>query len=273
MPEKNFTSYMKKEVSKLDHELKLLNKQFDKYISSKPVFTEVDKTKIRAKIRQQKFETRTSFPLLPRLLTFALFAIGFIYLGNFILNELSSSQHDAAAPTPTEQIRTVDEGEDAEQEPTEFKPPEVTEEYVVEDVNLQHLSKEEQFIYQEFTENLDDEGLKGLDPLTIAKLYFHAGMTGEYETEYELYIQDEDYVLWSKEEHIEIPEDHRKKEWDEISSNTNVTVTIWDDNRATLSWESNKEELIDADGDRFMYSFSLIKNSEGVWKVSFLPMQ
>ena len=51
--------------------------------------------------------------------------------------------------------------------------------------------------------------LKGLEPITIAKLYVQAGIDKKYDVKYALYTDREELVLWTKEEDEEIPDNHR----------------------------------------------------------------
>lgn len=140
--------------------------------------------------------------------------------------------------------------------------------------NLMELSETEEEIYNKFAQDYDESHLKGVKPLSICKLYLHAGQVQDYETEYELFIQDENYLGWSKEEHMEIPKEHRQKDWDMFEKTEDIQVSYSEDNQqAFISWIVSDDSNKDADGEPFRYSFSLAKNKEGIWKVCFLPMQ
>ena len=71
------------------------------------------------------------------------------------------------------------------------------------------LTLYEQEKYEEFKSSYNDDILAGLKPISICKMYLHASVVKDYETEYELYTTNEAYVLWSKEE------DNKKKKEEE----------------------------------------------------------
>lgn len=134
--------------------------------------------------------------------------------------------------------------------------------------NFLDLSQDEIEIYNHFKEKYDDEVLRGSSPITLMKLYFYAENMKDFETQYELYIDDPNSVLWSKEEFIKVANVEKKDE--DISSDSilsyfenaqdpNVSYTT-----GAACVEINEEEGI---------GFSLKMNKDGIWKVSYLPLQ
>lgn len=149
--------------------------------------------------------------------------------------------------------------------------------------NLLKLTESEKKIYDKFSKNYNDTVLKGLGPLTICKLYLYAEELRDYETEYELYIQDEKYLGWSKEEHLKEHENEKdegkiegtKDEYLGIFRNAvNVQVSYLKDNKkAVITFKNNFVTSKDIEDEDFVFTFSLAKNKNGIWKVCFLPMQ
>lgn len=137
-------------------------------------------------------------------------------------------------------------------------------------INLLELSNNELDTYNKFKENYDEFILKDLSPLSICKLYLYSLKTKDYITEYELYTKDKDYVLWSKEEHMNIPEEHRLKDFDIFINAEKLEVNI-NEKTAYIIWDYKKE--LDASAKPFRVGFSLTKNKNGIWKVNFMPLQ
>lgn len=137
--------------------------------------------------------------------------------------------------------------------------------------SFMELSDNELNAYNSFKENYDDMALTGLSPLSIMKLYLHAEKIKDYDTQYELYTRDEDQVMWTKEEHLNIPENDRVKDFGIFEKATRRTVTI-NEGEAIVSWYSNHDS--DAyNEDAWQYSFRLAMDDNGIWQVGFLPMQ
>ncbi len=143
-----------------------------------------------------------------------------------------------------------------------------------EKIDLLDLSQEELDAYNRFKSTYDGEKLRGLEPLSLMRLYIHAIMEKDYESQWELYIKDEDYIGWDKEYHMGIPDSDRITDFSVFENAVNIKVDYYDDQEnASISWEDKYLEEYDNSGYPFKYGFSLVKNKEGIWKVSFLPMQ
>ncbi|MBD8069103.1 RNA polymerase subunit sigma [Bacillus sp. PS06] len=124
------------------------------------------------------------------------------------------------------------------------------------------LSDIEKEAYHLFQTDLDLKHLDGLEPISIAKLYVQAGFDKKYDVEYALYTDREGYVQWSKEDHEEIPEAHRASEEHYI----NLFNTI---DKGTFILTSEHTGYIKND----LNGFSMVKNEDGIWQVSFMPIQ
>lgn len=72
-------------------------------------------------------------------------------------------------------------------------------------LDLVDLTLHEQMILDQFKLEYDIEVLKGVEALSICKLYLYSMLIEDYETVYELYTKQESYVYISKEDYL--------KEW------------------------------------------------------------
>ncbi|SHI52872.1 hypothetical protein SAMN02745751_00492 [Dethiosulfatibacter aminovorans DSM 17477] len=137
-----------------------------------------------------------------------------------------------------------------------------------ESISFLDMSEDELMIYESFKEEYNDEMLTAVEPFTIMKLYLYCSYIKDYETQYELYVNHEDYDMsWTKEEHMNIPEEHRISDFGEFETAYNVEVKV-EGAHALVLWNS------DYDGEEeFKYGFNLDKDENGIWKVNFIPMQ
>lgn len=127
----------------------------------------------------------------------------------------------------------------------------------------------EQKVYDRFKLNRDEKELTGLDPISIAKLFVYASYHQDFETEYALYTDREDHILWSKEEDEEIPLAHR-------GTPEKILQTFRNIEKGSFVQTSEYEGYIEyyPNGDQGeKYGFSMIKNEDGIWQVAFLPIQ
>ncbi len=129
------------------------------------------------------------------------------------------------------------------------------------------LTEEESEAYERFALDHNNEYLKGLSPISIAKLYIQAQLDSDYHTKYALYTSREDHQMWTLEEELE------KAEGDMLS-----TGALLD----SLGWVQEGEFIVD-DGisghieftDEYgnVRGFNMIRDEDGIWKVTFLPIQ
>jgi len=61
--------------------------------------------------------------------------------------------------------------------------------------------------FDAFKADFNDEVLVGLDPISIFKLFLFAKYTEDYETQYELFTDNPDYVIVNKVEFLKDPQD------------------------------------------------------------------
>lgn len=140
------------------------------------------------------------------------------------------------------------------------------------ELDLLGLSQEESDVYDRFKSTHNEEELRGLEPISVMKLYIHSGVEKDYETEWELYTKNDNQLGWDKDYHMSIPDSDRKTDYSVFKNALNmrceegVQYTV-------ISWEGKYWGEYDGEGNPFRYSFSLVKSEDGIWKVCFLPMQ
>lgn len=140
------------------------------------------------------------------------------------------------------------------------------------DIDFLELTDEELEIYKSFKNSYNEEVLRGVEPLSIMKLYIHANREKDNETEWELYTKEENHLSWDKEYHMNIPDEHRVSNFTHFENPINIRITC-DDNDGVITWEDKYLEEYDGNGYPFRYGFSLVKGKDGIWKVAFMPMQ
>lgn len=133
------------------------------------------------------------------------------------------------------------------------------------------MSEDEVQAYAEFAKLKSDDLLKDLEPIVIFRYYVFASTTGDYKTQYSLYMKDEKYELPDLESFLtDIQADptepgNTKKFWEKWL-NSQLEQKINGDSAYIVvsSGKGNPEELL---------SFGLTRNKEGIWKVNWLPIQ
>lgn len=134
------------------------------------------------------------------------------------------------------------------------------------------LTAKEQLAYEEFKASHDTAALAGLEPLSVAKLYIHAGYEQDYDTEYALYTDRKEYIMWSLEEHRAFPETDRiteeniRKTFAHIAEGEFVQTS---DHQGYIRFYPNGDHGNPED----LAGFQLVQNEDGVWQVGFNPIQ
>lgn len=134
------------------------------------------------------------------------------------------------------------------------------------ELKLFELSTKEEEAYSNFQKDLNLKHLSGLEPISIAKLYVKAGFDKKYDVQYTLYTDREGYVQWSKEEDKKIPESDRGSVEQNIKQFENIE-------KGTFIQTSDYEGYIKYNSGEGTNGFKMIKNEDGIWQVSFLPIQ
>lgn len=137
-------------------------------------------------------------------------------------------------------------------------------------INLTELNPEEMELYEEFSNTYDIEVLRGSSPIVITKMYIYASFIGDYETAYELYVTDENYVLFSKDEYIESSQGENEK-YDNYLEAYNLYVKYYDSDGACLFWAKDQETLYEI--HTLYYQIFHLTKEDGIWRVDYLPIQ
>ncbi|MEH7237837.1 hypothetical protein [Bacillus sp. JJ1562] len=138
--------------------------------------------------------------------------------------------------------------------------------YVPEIENDLELNEQERTAYDTFKIDHNPEALRNLEPISVAKIYIQANADSDQETSYALYTTREDRVMWSEEED--------KKYWEkETRDPENYKKLFYGLGSGAFQQQNENEGYItyrNKNGDQF---FSMVKDENGVWKVSFMPIQ
>lgn len=134
------------------------------------------------------------------------------------------------------------------------------------ELNLFELSTKEEETYNNFENDLNIKHLSELEPISIAKLYVKAGFDKKYDVQYALYTDREGYVQWSKEDDEKIPESDRGYNEQDAEQFKNI-------DKGTFVQTSDYEGYIEYALGEDTKGFQMIKNEDGVWQVSFMPLQ
>ncbi|MFC4558301.1 hypothetical protein ACFO3D_08750 [Virgibacillus kekensis] len=136
------------------------------------------------------------------------------------------------------------------------------------------LSEDLRNVYNAYAESLDDTLLKGLKPIDVFKMYFHAENEGDEEVQYALYIKGHPHGTPDKETYFNDPffadtkamELNEKEFYKELQKVKVFEEIYLKENEAVVSFDFGSSE-----GDPM---FRLYKNTKlDVWKVGWLPMQ
>ncbi|RXI98604.1 hypothetical protein DS745_20015 [Anaerobacillus alkaliphilus] len=244
----------------MNKDLNQLKDQFDEFLSTKQVFTDEDKIRIRRKISQTKNNHRYSKSLIPNLLTACLLLIGVFFTGNLLMENLHFSQHESSMPetarsgVETRLYKTEDTASDTYGSTEKSESIFLTEDLLA--------------IFTQYANSKDEEVLRGIRPLDIFKFYYYAEYLEDYETQYSFFITDEylrafptleDFV-----EAIESQSDSERRQFieEKILHGEFHEVINNEDGYASIS-------ILLEPG----LSFGLTLNEKGIWKVNWLPFQ
>ncbi|MCA1029812.1 hypothetical protein LCL95_02045 [Bacillus timonensis] len=228
----------------------------DRFISNKPVFTESDKRKIREGIiNMKKTNERKSLFILPKALTGIALA-AFIFVVGAIVNEkIGFFEQESRSGSDTVVNKTSQPKEKEVVTPEDNVPT-----YSV------AIKPELVPVYQSYTETKDEALLEGLEPVDIFTFYIKASEEGDYETQFALSIQDEEYIkpFESPEALKEEDEGMREQRLAGIEKIKGLKV------KQRIVDENNAYIVIDAENG---LGFSLVKDKNGIWKANWLPFQ
>ncbi|MFE8703098.1 hypothetical protein ACFYKX_21185 [Cytobacillus sp. FJAT-54145] len=131
------------------------------------------------------------------------------------------------------------------------------------------LPEDLQNIYSQFAESKNDGVLAGLSPAKVFQLYFYAEEIEDYETQYALFIDDEQYikVFPTYEDYLDAvmnpPVPVQGETLLDKVKRSQLEERIINEKEAGVSISSGEEGL----------GFGLSKNSRGIWRVNWMPIQ
>jgi hypothetical protein len=136
------------------------------------------------------------------------------------------------------------------------------------------LSPELSEIYNKYSKDKKDEVLRGLAPQDVCRLYFYAQSKNDYNTLYSLYLQDEVYVIPTKEEFLrdidnKVNVENTAKLIKVLKEKVTDVQLEYGEGNALVKIYIDDREFWDND---YIW-FNLLKTKTGIWKVQFMPMQ
>ncbi|MFB3167420.1 DL-endopeptidase inhibitor IseA family protein [Neobacillus sp. 179-C4.2 HS] len=129
-----------------------------------------------------------------------------------------------------------------------------------------NLTENDLKIYQEFSMDLDENRLKGLDPRAIAWFYVNAQGDKRYDVSYTLYTDRKDYVQWTKEEDKKIPSTDRPTQ-EQLADNYTGLL------EGEFIQTGSINGYIEFTTMQGKQGFQMIKDEDGIWNVAFMPIQ
>lgn len=124
-------------------------------------------------------------------------------------------------------------------------------------------------VYKDFARTHDNQYLKGLDPFSVFQLHFYSEEIKDFRTQYYLYNDNPDVVkvFTSAEELIK---DSKKQDnmagrnelLEKVKGNQTLKIALIGDDEAVVTI-SESEGL----------GFRIVRNHEGIWKISWMPIQ
>lgn len=129
------------------------------------------------------------------------------------------------------------------------------------------LSAKEKEVYSNFQEDLNEQQLKELEPISIAKLYVQARLDNKHDVVYALYTDRNGYVQWTKEEDQKIPDSDRGTKEQILKTFNNIGTGKFiqtNDFRGYIEFLSSEDTKT---------GFQMIKDEDDIWNVSFQPIQ
>ncbi|WP_246625237.1 hypothetical protein [Fictibacillus nanhaiensis] len=131
------------------------------------------------------------------------------------------------------------------------------------------LTTEEKAILEKLKEDLNENHLRNLSPISIAKIYVEANLQRRNDVVYALYTDQKDLIRWTKDEDENIPDSDRGSTEQIIKQFNNL------ENGKFIQTNNNEgyiEFLVSPDADA-KSGFKMVKDEDGIWNVAFMPIQ
>jgi hypothetical protein len=242
-----------------------VRKEMDASIYKGEKFTDIHKQQVLNRIAKEERKTKW----VPQSVSVAFSLILLISIGYLLADILNEPSVQQGNPGGTEQ---------PQQEPVDPLVPAVTEDLEEEEEEISDepaadgefkLTPEELTAYENFNKEFDTAYLKDLEPISVAKLYVWAGYNQNYELEYELLTDREESIMWSKEEHLATPVEHRGKPEEKIEFFRNLEDGDFVQREEYRGYISFRH----ADGPEGKAGMQMVQNKDGVWQVAFMALQ
>ncbi|WP_257351812.1 hypothetical protein [Pseudalkalibacillus decolorationis] len=290
----------------MEEQLKELKQTMNRMISEEPKFTEEQRTKIRQTIAKRRKQSNRPFSAKWKAIaSVAACLILIIFATQFIMSESSrkpSSMESAGGGGNSSGDQNTALKDDSSNKATLLEKHTDTDKSIGPKAESNSQAKNETFaldqsanvidkktfegpmlplndkllnVYETFSESHDQGALADLNPFEVMQLYYHASQQGEYGTQHDLFIQDVRYGTPSKQAYL-----------DDTSKDSAIVNTIERKITRFSKIESFKQTiyhepdpkwldyaLINWGKDNDITSFRLIKNKDGVWTVSWMPIQ
>ncbi|MFC0188638.1 hypothetical protein ACFFJY_10095 [Fictibacillus aquaticus] len=148
------------------------------------------------------------------------------------------------------------------------KKDEIIEDYASEQYKT--FSDKEKEVYEAFRKSLDENLLRDLDPISIAKFYAQANIAQEFDVVYALYTDRKNYIHMSKEEYEKLPSSHRFTPENAFNAFKNIEKGKFISHEDNIT--AHIEYMADPDAEA-PSGFTMVKDEDGIWNISFLPLQ
>ncbi|GEL78637.1 hypothetical protein [Tenuibacillus multivorans] len=236
-----------------------LKQELDDMIGKDKLFNQEQKQAIFNRIESGGHsEVKSKRPFFMAGLTIAVVSIAVV----LFLSEVSFAPNKGKeAEESTHPVET----EESEPVQDETKEPEDTNEYT----SLQ-LTDELDEIYQQYAQTHDEKLLEGLKPFDIFRLYHESMIQFDRRTEFELYYQEGQYFPYDEFEPFatdlamdEVGKQNYRDFYQELLTIDQFEIEYVSDHEALIHYEEPTE------GNPL--SFRVVKNSNGVWKIPWIP--
>lgn len=132
-----------------------------------------------------------------------------------------------------------------------------------------YLSSDEMSIYDKYVQSKDENLLKGLSPLTIAKFYAYSYAKGDYDTAYTFFVDYNSYngYKFTKEEYKEqinsLDDTIKEEQINSIKASKNGEFVADGEDKGYIEYELRPDHPMIID---------MIKDANGVWKLEYMAI-
>lgn len=136
------------------------------------------------------------------------------------------------------------------------------------------LSNRELENFQKYSETENEQLLKDLSPLEVFKYYYHAFRVNDQQTLYNLYIKGDAYGAPSRKDFLK---EMGKKEIEQLQALGKFQYHIKDFAQINYDDKTSYIQINFEEGSEVAksqpWNFKLIKNSQDIWKVDWVPLE